>query len=130
VPKTIPKEERDYFSDAVVAANTGNVLAGLFLLRTTIEQYMRRILKVTGKRRIKGEELAEEYARYLPDNFPQRYPSMKVIYEELSVALHSADANSTLFEDTKEAIEGHFDLLKHFPLRRRKRSRQRSSGNL
>jgi len=122
VPKTIPKEEAKYFSDAIVAFKTGNVLAGLFLLRTTIEQYMRRKVKVTGKKRIKGEELAEEYAKYLPDNFPQRYPSMKTIYEKLSIALHSADANSIQFEKSKEAIEGHFDLLKHYPLRKRKRS--------
>jgi len=122
VPQAIPKKESNYFSSANIAYKTGYVLAGLFLLRTTIEQYMRRSIKVTGKKRIKGEDLAEEYAKYLPDDFPQRYSSMKVIYEGLSVALHSADANSTLFEKFKENIEGHFDLLRHYPLRKRKRS--------
>jgi hypothetical protein len=121
VPQAIPKEERKYFSAANIAYNTGYVLAGLFLLRTTIEQYMRRIVKVSGNTRITGEELAEEYTRYLADDFPKRYHSMKVIYVGLSVALHSADANSTLFEKFKENIEGHFDLLKHYPLRKRKR---------
>ena len=121
VPQAIPKKESKYFSAANIAYNAGYVLAGLFLLRTTIEQYMRRVIKVTGKKRIKGEDLAEEYARYIPDDFPQRYSSMKVIYVGLSAALHSADENSTLFEKFKENIEGHFDLLKHYPLRKRKR---------
>jgi hypothetical protein len=122
VPKTIPKEEGKYFSEAIVAFNTGNVLAGLFLLRTTIDQYMRRILKVKGRKT--GDELAGEYATLLHDEFPKSYPSMKVIYEELSIVLHSADANSTQFEKSKQDIENHFELLKFHPLRTRKRKRK------
>ncbi len=117
VPKTIPSEEKEYFSDAVVAYNTGNVLAGLFLLRTTIEQYMRRILEITDRKT--GDELANEYAALLHDEFPQSYPSMKTIYEELSIVLHNADANSTQFEKSKKDIENHFELLKFHPLKDR-----------
>ena len=115
-PKTIPEQERKYFRDAIVASNTGNVLAGLFLLRTTIEQYMRRILEVTDRKT--GDELADKYAKLLNDEFPKSYPSMKVIYEELSIKLHSADGDSTQFEKSKKDIENHFELLKFHPLKK------------
>lgn len=114
IPKTIPKEEVYYLSDAVAAHNTGNILAGLFLLRTTIEHYMRRLLASTGKKT--GDELAEEYARLLDDEFPQKYPSLKVIYNELSACIHAADNNAQQFEKSRKDIERHFELLKHFPL--------------
>ncbi|MHB8789479.1 MAG: hypothetical protein ACYDBT_06320 [Desulfobulbaceae bacterium] len=115
IPKTIPKEEAVYVSDAIAAYNTGNILAGLFLLRTSIEQYMRRLLATTGKKR--GDELADEYARLLDDEFPKRYPSLKVIYDELSASIHAADSNASQFEKSHKDIEKHFELLKHLPLK-------------
>lgn len=115
VPKTIPKEESAFLSDAIAAYNTGNILAGLFLLRTTIEQYMRRLLAITGKKT--GDELAEEYARILDDEFPKKYPSLKVIYDELSAYIHAADSNAPQFEKSRKDIERHFELLSHFPLK-------------
>jgi hypothetical protein len=120
VPKTIPGSEARFFSDAVVAFNTGNILAGIFLLRTIVEQYMRRILNVTEKR-MTGDELADFYAALLDDEFPKRYPSLKVIYDELSIRLHSADGDSAQFEKSKQDIEMHFELLRHFPLKQPKR---------
>ena len=124
VPNTIPKQERGYFSDAIIAYNTGNVLAGLFLLRTTIEQYMRRILKVTVK--IDGEKLAAKYATLLDPKFPQKYSTMKVIYEELSIVLHNADANSVQFDKSIQDIVGHFELLKHYPLKEQQQEQEKS----
>ena len=115
VPKSIPKTEKEYYSDAVVAYNTGNVLAGLFLLRTLIEQYMRRVLGVTGK--VSGDDLSDQYAKLLDDEFPQRYPSLKVIYDELSVKLHLAEKSADQFMKSREDIDRHFELLKHFPLK-------------
>ena len=123
VPKTIPKEESKYFSDAVVAYRTGNILAGLFLLRTTIEQYMRRILKTKGK--TSGEDLADEYAALLDPAFPKKYSTMKVIFEELSVKLHSADADGTQFEKSKKDIEQHFEQLKLLPLKKNMQKQKR-----
>ena len=116
-PKTIPAQETDFFRDAIVASNTGNVLPGLFLLRTTIEQYMRRILSVTGKKA--GDELADAYAALLDDEFPKhRYPSLKTIYDELSAKIHGAEKDVAQFEKSRNDIEKHFDLLKHFPLKK------------
>jgi len=37
----IPKQQRHFFSDAIIAYNSGQVLAANFLLRTFIEQYVR-----------------------------------------------------------------------------------------
>lgn len=116
IPRTIPQQESKYFSDAVAAYNTGNILAGLFLLRTVVEQYMRRILMVTEKKT--GDELADAYASFLDDEFPkQRYPSLKVVYSELSVPLHAANNDADQFVKSREDIEHHFELLKHFPLK-------------
>ncbi len=116
MPKTIPQRESKYFSDAISAYNTGNILAGLFLLRTVVEQYMRRILMVTEKKT--GDELADGYASLLDDEFPKnRYPSLKVVYSELSVPLHAADNDADQFVKSREDIERHFELLKHFPLK-------------
>ena len=116
IPNTIPQQESKYFSDAIVAYNTGNILAGLFLLRTVVERHMRRILMVTEKKT--GDELADDYACLLNEEFPKhRYPSLKVVYSELSVPLHAADDDAVQFVKSREDIEHHFDLLKHLPLK-------------
>jgi hypothetical protein len=41
IPKFIPKAQREFFSDAIIAFNSGQILAGKFLLRTFVEQYVR-----------------------------------------------------------------------------------------
>ncbi len=116
VPRSIPKEVKVYFSDAIVAYNTGNILSGNFLLRTTIEQHMRRLVSATGKKR--GDDLADEYALLLDDEFPKRYPTLKVVYDELSARIHAADGNAAQFEKSRKDIEKHFELLSHLPLKR------------
>jgi hypothetical protein len=115
VPKTIPKEEAKFLGEAIVASNTGSTLAGLFLLRTTIEQYMRRVTGTTAK--LSGDELAEQYATLLAGDFPKsRYPSLKTVYDELSACLHEAVASAEQFNKSRADIEKHFSLLEHFPL--------------
>lgn len=115
VPKTIPKEETKFLGEATIAFNTGSPLAGLFLLRTTVEQYMRRVTGITEK--LSGDDLADRYATLLADDFPKsRYPSLKSVYDELSACIHAADANEAQFLKSRADIEKHFDLLKHFPL--------------
>jgi len=42
LPKFIPKQEEKWFRDAVIAFQTGKILAALFYLRTFIEQFARR----------------------------------------------------------------------------------------
>lgn len=116
IPDTIPKQESKYFSDANAAYNTGNILAGLFLLRTVVEQYMRRVLMVSEKKT--GDELADDYACLLDEEFPKhRYPSLKTIYSELSVPLHAASDDEVQFVKSRKDIEQHFELLKFFPLK-------------
>jgi len=116
VPNTLPKEEMNYFGEAVMAFNTGSVLAGLFMLRTTVEQYMRRVLDTREK--LTGDDLADRYAQRLADDFPkERYPSFKTIYDELSACLHAADANEEQFLKSRAGIEKHFALLEHLPLK-------------
>ena len=116
VPKAIPREEREFYSDAIAAYNTGNILAGLFMLRTTIEQYMRRILVITD--RMSGEDLADQYLILLDKDFPKdRYPSLKKIYMELSKPIHEAEKDAKQFEKSKADIEKHFELLKLIPLK-------------
>lgn len=116
LPTNLPKEESHFFADAIVAFNTGCILSGLFQLRTTIEQYMRRVTDTTGK--LSGDELADQYATLLADDFPKsRYPSLKSVYDELSACIHAADANEAQFLKSRADIEKHFALLEHLPLK-------------
>ena len=112
VESFIPKEERDFFRDAVIARNSGKALAGLFYLRTFVEQFARRKVKPSG--RLSGDELMSAYADTIP--LPQRdqMPSLRELYEKLSEALHSAKEDSILFEEVKTEIERHFDFRRLF----------------
>lgn len=115
-PDYIPKTEGIYYDYAVIAFNCGHILAGLFYLRVMIEQYLRRILK--NKEKISGDELCDKYALLLADDYPkERCPSMKTIYEELSLKIHAADSDANQFEKSKKDIEKHFDVLRIFPLK-------------
>src|SRR3954471_18805498 len=49
VPSFLPKTERHFYRDAVVAYQAGQTLAALFLLRTFIEQFGRRVLGIEGR---------------------------------------------------------------------------------
>lgn len=89
VPKSIPREEKEYYSDAVIAFQTGRILAALFYLRTLVEQYFRRILRTD--ERVSGEDLGDQYATLLDDEFPKKFTSLKTVYQKLSSRLHSAE---------------------------------------
>jgi hypothetical protein len=112
VESFIPKEEREFFRDALIARNSGKTLAGLFYLRTFVEQFARR--KVNQSGRLSGDELMSKYADTIP--MPQRdqMPSLRELYEKLSEALHSAKEDSSLFEEAKTEIERHFDFRRLF----------------
>ncbi len=114
VPNFIPKDESKFYKDAMVAFNTGNILCGLFQLRTTIEQYMRRVTGI--KNKISGEDLADDYSTLLDEEFPRKFPSLKTVYSELSKCIHAADNNAEQFQKSKGDMERHFELLKHFPI--------------
>jgi len=114
-PPFIPKQEREYYTDAVIAFRAGRTLAALFYLRTMIEQYFRRVLKISEK--LSGDELGDRYAGLLADDFPRRFKSLRTVYEELSVKIHSANKDEQQYHQSLSDIEKHFDLLRHFPLK-------------
>jgi hypothetical protein len=112
VPKFVPEKEEDYYSDAIVAFNSGKVLAALFYLRTFVEQFARRI---TGKMgRATGEEILDAYYETLPVNRRSDMPSLREWYEKLSVPLHAGKNDAEVFTKAKEAIDKHFDIRRVF----------------
>jgi hypothetical protein len=113
-PKYLPKHELHYYREAVIAYNCGRSLAGILYLRVMIEQYMRRVTGTT--KRLTGEELADEYGRYLDSEFPKRFTSLKTIYTELSEKIHAGTEDAVQFAKSCDEILKHFDLLIHFPL--------------
>lgn len=116
-PDSIPKPERRFYSEAIIAINAGRVLAGLFFLRTILEQYMRRVLKLSTTERRTGDELGDAYAKLLDDEFPKKYKTLKTIYADLSEDIHAAAGDQSLFADSAKHIQKHFDLLQHMPLK-------------
>lgn len=112
VPKTLPQEVANFFSDAVVAQQSGQTLAGLFMLRTLCEQWTRRFAEPTDK----ADAALDKYMESLPDDFKGRFPSLRTIYSDLSAALHGANASDELFEATKTSIEEHFAARSVFKL--------------
>ena len=114
VPKYIPKKERDYFRDALIAVHGGKVLAGLFYLRTFMELFARRATGETGRRY--GDELMEAYYAILPPAHRDSLPSFKEWYGKLSEPLHTGRADAALFEEAHEAIDRHFDMRRLFKI--------------
>jgi len=112
VPKYIPKTESWFYRDAVIAFNSGKVLAALFYLRTFIEQFARRITGQIG--RATGEEILDEYYKTLPAPTKDQMPSLREWYDKLSEALHSANPDAALFETAKTQIDKHFDIRRVF----------------
>lgn len=106
-PPSIPKEQRTFYSQAVIAFNCGQILAALFLLRTLVEQHMRAVTKAPAD--IRGEDLGDEYNKTLDADLKARFPSFKDVYGKLSGALHKAESNASLFESEIERIRLHFE---------------------
>jgi hypothetical protein len=111
-PRELPKAMSKYFSNAHVAHNAGQTLAGIFLLRTFIEQYWRSLPTVkefvARQPRATGDEQGDIYQGTLPDDFKARIPSLRDIYSKLSEAMHMANEDAALFEDCSTKIIKHF----------------------
>ena len=110
VPDCIPKVVAMHHRAAEIAFKTGHCLAAIFYLRTLIEQYMKSIVKPIG--RISGEELADQYQKQLPIDFPSRFPSFKRIYQDLSAAMHDAREDDELFRSSLENVGKHFETVR------------------
>jgi hypothetical protein len=114
IPNYLPKEERKYFSDAVVAYNSGQVLAGNFLLRVFIEQYVRSVCDNPHCQDI--DALFNEYNTKLPEDFKQRFPSLRHVYDRLSDDIHRATASEECFVESKKDLEAHFDARRVYEI--------------
>jgi hypothetical protein len=104
----IPDLEASFFRDAVIAHQSGKTLAGLFFLRTFIEQYARRVIGESGRRT--GDEIMDVYSKTLPETIRPMIPSLGDCYSRLSEALHAARADEPLFDEMRGRIEQHFDF--------------------
>lgn len=113
VPQPIPKAISKFYSDAVVAHQSGQTLAGLFLLRTACEQWTRQFADPADK----ADVALEKYMSQLPEDFKGRFPSLRTIYSDLSAAIHSANATAELFDSAAEQIEEHFAARSLFKLK-------------
>lgn len=117
-PKVLPKSVSKYFSNALIAHHAGQTLAGLFLLRVFIEQFWRTVPAVKElvalQPKATGDEQGAAYQTTLPQDFNSRFPSLKEVYGKLSAALHTADENAALFDDSCAKIEKHFEARRLF----------------
>lgn len=70
VPKVIPKTVDRFFSGAIVAYQSGQILAGNFLLRTLLELFASP--KATGAKT--ADVAIDQYMGSLPEVFRARFP--------------------------------------------------------
>jgi len=114
VPSTIPKSIYRWYSGAVVAHQSGQTLAGLFLLRTLIEQWVRVVTQATQD--TAADAAIEAYMDGLPSDFRARFPSLRELYSEISADIHAAKGASDLFESALERIARHFEARRLYEL--------------
>lgn len=113
VPAYVPKSVRRFLSGAIVAHQSGQTLAGVFLLRTLLEQWAR---STTSSKKEFADQVIEDYMASLPDDFKGRFPSMRTLYAELSVDIHRASGSAELFEKARGQINQHFEARRIFGL--------------
>ncbi|CAN7536562.1 hypothetical protein LJR130_003772 [Variovorax sp. LjRoot130] len=111
-PKTIPDSVAKYYSGAMIAFQSGQTLAALFLLRTLCEQWA----LLHAQPGDFADAAIEAYMATLPLNFKGSFPSIKALYSDLSEALHAARADDQLFAASAEVIRDHFEARKLFKL--------------
>lgn len=126
VPAFLPKPECKLFSDAVVAAQTGNGLAGIFYLRCFIEQFARRQTGV--QERKPGDDIVGEYQSLIPEKQRDHMPSLRYWYEKLSVPIHTGKDDEALFEEAKADVLLHFDFRRLFRIEDRNTERRSESN--
>lgn len=112
---SLPKNEGKWFRDAIVAHQSGKTLAGLFYLRTFVDQFGRRMTGMLNDKK-SGEEIMSAYSETLPLKVRDSAPSLKDWYEKLSEAIHGAKEDAPLFDSAKEKIEEHFEFRRLYKL--------------
>jgi hypothetical protein len=114
LPSFIPKIESRLLTGAVVAHQTGNPLAGLFYLRSFIEQFARRQTGIKGKQT--GKKILDAYQKLIPKKQRDQMPSLRSWYDKLSAPIHMAKEDGAMFEEAKKAIIEHFDFRRAFKI--------------
>lgn len=113
VPPFVPDSVQRFFGGSIVAYQSGQTLAGVFLLRTLVEQWAR---SAGGSKKEQADQVMEDYMVTLPDDFKNRFPSMRTLYGELSVDIHNATGSAELSEKAMAQITQHFDVRRMFGL--------------
>lgn len=120
IPAVIPIRQRAWFKKAIVAAQSGQILAGIFMLRVLVEQYWREITEVADainhSGRQSGDVMGNAYKTTLPPDFKDRFPTLCDTYDDLSCAMHSASQRTDVFEKARDQIIEHFDARRLFKL--------------
>jgi hypothetical protein len=112
VPKVIPKSVATFYSGAIVAHQSGQTLAGIFLLRTLLEQYA--YTKSTNPQ--SADDAIDQYMNGLPADFKARFPSFRDLYSALSVDIHTAKGSPSTFDDSISKIIKHFEARRLYDL--------------
>lgn len=113
VPAVIPRRLQSIYSDAVVAHQSSQTLAGNFMLRTLVEQWVRSFPPAAAMR---AEEALNWYYSHLPKDFTQRFPSLREIYGTLSDDIHAAAGQESVFTGAVAQLIKHFDAWRLFEL--------------
>ena len=113
VPPVVPKPVRSFYSGAVVAHQSGQTLAGNFLLRTMIEQWARSKAPSGDPH---ADLVLDSYMDSLPEDFKSRFPSLRSLYTELSDDIHAATGSAELFDKACTQIVEHFDARRLYKL--------------
>jgi len=108
VPRVIPQTGKEFYSGALVAYQSGQHLAGLFMLRTCIEQVARNAVEGS-ETIVNGDELLKRYMEGLPEAAKGHFPSMRATYGTISTAIHAANPELAPFEDIRKDIDSHFE---------------------
>jgi hypothetical protein len=109
-PAVIPKPVKRFYVGAVVAQQSGQTLAGNFMLRTLIEQWARSATN----RSDHADKVLDAYVETLPEDFRGRFPVLRETYGDLSADLHAATGAETTFEKARAEIVKHFDARRLF----------------
>ena len=112
--EVIPEALVKSFSDSVVAYNSGAVLASIVLLRSFITNFAR--FSINADSGLKSDDALVIYHESLPESIQQMYPSLRKIYNNLGLAVHTANADENLFEVSKKEILNHCNALGIFSL--------------
>jgi hypothetical protein len=115
VPSVIPNSVKRFYRGAILAHQSGQTLAGIFLLRTVIEQWARSKVPC-GPLLTEADAVLDAYMATLPDDFKSRFPSFRVLYADLSTDMHAAKGDADLFDRARDEIVEHFDASRLFKL--------------